>query len=673
MMSRIVSGLVGCAVMGFAIIGCSGVENSETDVASMGQALVGVDEFLYFRCNATGFDASSTNRLSDADDDGLFTVDFDVNQSWMVTGGDQCVVTRTNSASGWGTESATFGSATSNVVTPPAQWSIGAVDSTPATVRYPALGRYRATVNWEEGTVSITPVATQPAPLYYYLRCNATNWNVESSNRMVADGDVVELSYNVNQSWMVSDGDQCIVTRTNQLDGWGTTQVALGPSKTTRLVVPSGNTAATTVVSAGQYFSVRYPALGRYEARLNPVTGELRIGTFGPDAPETGLHGSVESLGGDRVRVTYDFQNAQQLIDFAAFDPNTAALSIVNGRLVVQNVAADGLVAAQLTKGFKVDSMTYQAELLSGDHVNVYVGTVPDGSWNPSRGYGAIHNSSGQLFAANGGEVLTSSTLGVATGTVYSGRIDTTEAGLTWTLDGSAESLAFPYYGGTSRTIALGGYASTVAFDNVVLEGTVEGFESDGVEIDPAAIHGAVENLADGRVRISYNFSDEQQKFDFVPANDATRRELNDGRLIVSSADASDLLKVALTKYNVRVDHVAYNAEVLAGDHVNVYMNTIWDGGWAPAVGCGGIHRNDGRLLTFDGSATATTDTTPIAARTPYVGEISLEPSAVTWSVNDVSVSVDSACYAGTDGALGLGGYDSDIAFDGIVIEGTLE
>ncbi len=669
MKNRGVFGGVGVWIALAGVVSCGG--ETTAGIGQVGQALVGVDEFLFLRCNATSWNADATNRLTDTDDDGLLTLEYDVREAYMLTGGDQCVVTRTNSASGWGSSSASFGTASPAVVTAPGQWTLGAVNSTPVTIRYPELGRYRATVDYAARTVNVTPVATQPQQGYYYLRCNATSWNVGASNRLTGEG-TLSLDFDVNQSWMVSGGDQCIVTRTNQLDGWGTSQVAMGPTAATTLSVPADGMAETTIVPAGRYFSVRYPALGSYQATLDPSTGALSIGTPGPDEPDTGLHGDVEWIGDDRVRVTYDFEAAEQLLDFAPFNTATTALELVNGRLVVRNLGASGLIEADLVTGFKVDTMLYEAELLEGNHINVYVGLAPSGSWSPAQGYGMIHRGDGRLAVANQ-EAFMIGGAGVTAGTVYSGRIDTTETEFVWSVDGVASTAYFPYYGGTDRTIALGGYASTVAFDNLVLEGTVEGFESDGVEDDPDAIHGAVEDLPDGRVRISYDFSDEQQKFDFVPATvGETRRELNDGRLVVSGLDGAESLKMVLLDYDLHIDSVTYRAELLSGDHVNVYVNTIWDGNWTPAVGCGGIHRFDGRLVTFNGTATATTDTAPVERGLPYSGILELSAMGMSWTVNASSLLLEGACYGGTDGTLAIGGWQSDVAFDDLVIEGRL-
>jgi len=283
MMSRLLMGLVGFVVIGTGIVGCSSAEESDLSLSSVSQAVVGVDEFLYFRCNATGWDVNDATRVTDPDDDGLFTIEYDVTEEWMVTGGDQCVLTVTDEPNSWGSVSSTYGAATPDVKVPGTEWDIGAVNSNQAMIQYPALGTYTATVNWDAGTVLIEPASVTPDPPeeeYYYLRCNATGWNVGPNNRLVDSGTTLDLSFDVSWPWMVSHSDMCIVTQTDELDGWGTEQAYLGTASPTLMDVPVGNYATTTVVPAGQYFRVSYPALGSYEAKFDAATGELQIGTF---------------------------------------------------------------------------------------------------------------------------------------------------------------------------------------------------------------------------------------------------------------------------------------------------------------------------------------------------------------------------------------------------------
>lgn len=659
------------------VAGCGDIESSSGGLGSSTHALAGVAEYFYYRCNSTGWGADAATRMATTSRSGVYSIEYDVRADWMVTAGDRCVVTKTDSASGWGSRNAFYGASSLYEVRVPGRWSLGAENSMPPALRYPALGRYRAELDWNTRTVTLTAVGAAPTPQYwYYLRCNATSWNVEGNNRFVspADGSPLEVAYSVNRSWMLWSGDQCVVTRTNQLNGWGSSQAHLGSASVATLVVPPGGAASAVLVPGGRYVAVKYPGLGNYRATFDPSTGQLRISVPGPDVPPTGLHGKVESLGDDRVRVTYDFQTADQLQDFVSTYSEFATVSLAGGRLLVQRVGdANAPIAARLVKGFKADSIRYQAELVDGNHINVYLGTRWDGAWNPVRGYGVIHSPDGRLFVGNGSRLDLPATTPPVPGVVYTGTIVATDAGLTWTFDGETASFAQPYYGGTSRTIALGGYASSVAFDNIVLEGTVEGFESDGTEQDPTAIHGDVTRLPDGRTRIRYDFSDPQQKYDFLVANPATRRELIEGRLIVSLIGNQSPLKIALLKHKMRVDRVSYSAELLAGDHVNVYMNTIWDENWGPRSGCGAIHWGEGRIATMNGDIIATGDTTPVALRTPYLGDILLTATELDWTLNGGRQSVSAPCYSGLDGTVGLGSWDSDVAFDNLVLEGQLE
>src|SRR3954447_4381118 len=61
---------------------------------------------------------------------------------------------------------------------------------------------------------------------YYYLRCNATSWGADSVSRLSGTGNQLSLTIHVTQPWMVQNGDQCQLTMTNQLNGWGTSSTS---------------------------------------------------------------------------------------------------------------------------------------------------------------------------------------------------------------------------------------------------------------------------------------------------------------------------------------------------------------------------------------------------------------------------------------------------------------
>src|SRR5262245_49537043 len=63
------------------------------------------------------------------------------------------------------------------------------------------------------------------ADTHLYFRSNASGWGVDDSTRFVTNvAGVFFKRINVSESWMVSDVDTAVVTETNQLNGWGTSQ-----------------------------------------------------------------------------------------------------------------------------------------------------------------------------------------------------------------------------------------------------------------------------------------------------------------------------------------------------------------------------------------------------------------------------------------------------------------
>jgi hypothetical protein len=98
---------------------------------------------------------------------------------------------------------------------------------------------------------------------FLYFRSNATSWNVDESTRLfpfAGTGTFARL-YAATEPWMVSDADTAIVTRTNQLDGWGTSQTFYGATSK-RLVVPARDTLTAQAPGGDAHFKVKYPAVG---------------------------------------------------------------------------------------------------------------------------------------------------------------------------------------------------------------------------------------------------------------------------------------------------------------------------------------------------------------------------------------------------------------------------
>jgi hypothetical protein len=100
---------------------------------------------------------------------------------------------------------------------------------------------------------------------FVYFRSNATGWGVDPSTRLFPFAGIPNVFarlYNVTQPWMVSDVDTATVTRTNQLDGWGTQQTfyrAIGGPVT---VPPGGRPIA--VNTTDPHFKIDYSVLGQH-------------------------------------------------------------------------------------------------------------------------------------------------------------------------------------------------------------------------------------------------------------------------------------------------------------------------------------------------------------------------------------------------------------------------
>lgn len=112
------------------------------------------------------------------------------------------------------------------------------------------------------------PLETNP---HYYLRCNSTGWGVDQNSRLIPDssGQSATLTYEVESPWMMQDS--CIISQTNQLNGWGGhTTYRISPSP---LVAPG-----SAGVTGGQNnFQVSYSELGTYTATLDLTSDTLSI------------------------------------------------------------------------------------------------------------------------------------------------------------------------------------------------------------------------------------------------------------------------------------------------------------------------------------------------------------------------------------------------------------
>jgi hypothetical protein len=117
--------------------------------------------------------------------------------------------------------------------------------------------------------------AALQSPFFLYFRCNATGWGVDNTTRMTETSlGFFEITYDVTDTWMISDADTCIVTQTNQLNGWGTQQAFFGPARTKLIVVPGGDFLNQQQAGGDAHFKVKYPSLGNFHAIANFLQGQ---------------------------------------------------------------------------------------------------------------------------------------------------------------------------------------------------------------------------------------------------------------------------------------------------------------------------------------------------------------------------------------------------------------
>jgi hypothetical protein len=140
---------------------CGAPSDSEL-VGRSQEAVLGIDTHLYLLCNATSWDANASSRLvQTAPGSGLFTLNYQVTQDWMVNSSDSCSIVETNQQNGWGTQQQryAFRAGQSTFVTVPDARALTPAQSSFFQARYPAKGPFTATVNWHNGTFLIGATA----------------------------------------------------------------------------------------------------------------------------------------------------------------------------------------------------------------------------------------------------------------------------------------------------------------------------------------------------------------------------------------------------------------------------------------------------------------------------------------------------------------------------------
>lgn len=175
--------------------------------------------------------------------------------------------------------------------------------------------------------LSAEGVARADAATYVYFRCNATGWGADSTTRMRDTGTpgVVALEFDVATSWMTTSGDDCELTQTDMLDGWGTQTRYYAFAYTGYMFQVPGTQQTSLVSGRDPHFKVRYPSLGHYRARFDRNTLKLTIDTGTPEVPTV----VIRDLGGMNIPViSQTASGVFQITGFPAVMYNVVTLVI---------------------------------------------------------------------------------------------------------------------------------------------------------------------------------------------------------------------------------------------------------------------------------------------------------------------------------------------------------
>ena len=131
---------------------------------------------------------------------------------------------------------------------------------------------------------SVSPI---PLPFHaLHLRCGATDWKLSAASFLKPGPDSAEreLSIDVKEPWMLTDGDSCILTETVEPFLWGAWQRQY-VLDTVRLRAPSSAALIADAKASDHPFRVIFPKLGRYRAIYKVAEASLSFVADGVKAP----------------------------------------------------------------------------------------------------------------------------------------------------------------------------------------------------------------------------------------------------------------------------------------------------------------------------------------------------------------------------------------------------
>lgn len=266
---------------------CAVAPEGEEAVSKASSAMVGEGNYLYFTCNATGWQPNDATRMIPLDNMGIdYSLDFEVTQPWMVSGQDNCAFLTTNALNGWGTQQTwTGGWVEGDAVTDRNHLVVATAnvarlfEHSQFGVTYPTLGKYTVRLTNARSAFSITKAASTPtntpptvsiARPYYdganYFVGHELSFSGAASDK--EDGTIPTSKC----VWTILDGTTSVYATTG-LGGTYTLPASVSAPKTytVRFAATDSNGATSTV---------------ERNVVLLPLTGDLPLGSTHSDASQ---------------------------------------------------------------------------------------------------------------------------------------------------------------------------------------------------------------------------------------------------------------------------------------------------------------------------------------------------------------------------------------------------
>lgn len=237
---------------------------------------------------------------------------------------------------------------------------------------------------------------------------------------------------------------------------------------------------------------------------------------------------------------------------------------------------------------------------------------------------------------------------------------------------GGLAGSSVPSTGGTAGTVENGGTTSVggAQAGSTAAGGAGNGSCAAGAALAPDLHAACIEDLGQGKLRLSYDFSDASQALDWSSSTGAAV-SVNQRALVIVSPEGGGI-GVAIFKKKLHVEKASFSFTLLSGNTANWYINTIWSGSWNPDSGYGGYHDYTGRGFIINGTEHSPADVSPLSVGVMHENTVEQSDSEIKWSQDGSVMTQTVSPLPVKDRIFALGAYDSSAAFYHVIFEGTL-